>query len=87
MADGPPTPLILPIDLCLYNYIHKDSHIEKYTYTHGRWVADGRSMLHQYTHKVSHREECTHTHDRWTPFNQPLSIDPCNTITPNNFFT
>ena len=73
MADGSPTPLILPIDLSLYNYTHKVSHIEKCTYTHGRWMANGRSMLHHYTHKVSHREEYTCTHDRWTLFNQQLT--------------
>ena len=49
MADGSPTPLILPIDLCLYNYIYKVSYIEECTYTHGRWMADGRSGLHHYT--------------------------------------
>ena len=49
MADGSPTFLILPIDVCLYNDIHNVSHIEKCTYTHGRWVPDGRSMLQYYT--------------------------------------
>ena len=49
MADGPPTPPQIDHRSMLYLYTHEVSHIEKCTYTHGRWVADGRCMLHYYT--------------------------------------
>ena len=46
---------------------------------------DHRSTLYHYTQKVSHIEECTYTQDQMDHFQSTIGIDPCNTITPNNF--
>ena len=49
MADGPPIPLKLIIDL-FYIFTSMKFHILKgCIYTHGKLVADGRSKIHKYT--------------------------------------
>ena len=74
--------------LAIEHYTQSVSHIEGCTYTHGRHTPppaiDHRSMLHHYTQWVLHIEECRYTHGRCTPPLQSI-IDPCYTITPNNF--